>query len=67
MTIYHISETAEPVSLRQIFHKIQISSTDLFNVIYSLKSRFLVKDIPQDKINFFTVNPVVKAYVKKDG
>ncbi|MBD2547735.1 ATP-binding protein [Planktothricoides raciborskii] len=66
-TIYHISQAAEPVSLGQIFQEIQMSSTDLFNVMHSLKRRFLVEDIPQDKINFFTVNPVFKAYGKKDG
>ncbi len=62
--IYQISEAAEPVSLGQLFQKIQTSSTDLFNVMYSLKSRFLVEDIAQDKINFFALNPVVKAYGK---
>lgn len=64
-TIYHICEAAEPMSLGQISQKLKISSTDLFNVMYSLKRRFLVENLAEDKINFFTVNPVVKAYVKK--
>ena len=62
--LYHISSEAEPVSLGQIFKKMQGSSTALFNVIYSLKSRFWIEAIERDKMTFFAVGAVVKEYLK---
>ncbi len=64
--IYYIAGEAEAVSLGQIFHKMPMSSTDLFNVMHSLKSRFLVETIDRDQMTFFAVGSVVKAYVNKD-
>ncbi len=62
--LYHISGEAEPVSLGQIFKTMQGSSTALFNVIYSLKSRFWIETIERDKMTFFAVGAVGKAYLK---
>ncbi|MCT7950992.1 hypothetical protein NG798_14430 [Ancylothrix sp. C2] len=62
--LYQIAGEAEPVSLGQIFKKMQGSSTALFNLIYSLKSRFWIEAIERDKMTFFAVGAVVKEYLK---
>lgn len=59
-----ITVEVEPINLLEILNKIQISTRELFKVMESLKSRFLVEGIERDKTNFFVVTPVIKEYIK---
>lgn len=59
-----IAGEVEPISLLEILKKIEISIQELFKVMESLKSRFLVEGIERDKTTFFVVNQVIKEYIK---
>ncbi|MEG3973278.1 NB-ARC domain-containing protein [Microcoleus sp. herbarium8] len=62
--LYKIACEAEQVSWLHILKAIQISPVELFNAMQSLKSRLLVEGIDRDKTTFFTMDSIVKEYVK---
>lgn len=61
--VYLASQT-EPVAVSQCFNKIPFSSSEIVNAVRSLGSRFLLDAIDEEKITLFSLNPVLKQYVK---
>ncbi|NJS11050.1 MAG: hypothetical protein HC789_12085 [Microcoleus sp. CSU_2_2] len=60
----YLADRTEPVAVSQILNKIQLSPSELVNAVRSLKNRFLLDAIEQEKITLFSLNPVLKQYVK---
>ena len=57
------SETA-PVSLSKVPDNLQLSRSQFLKVMQSLGRRSLVEKIPEGDRTFFTLDPVLKEYVK---
>ncbi|MDF0552063.1 NB-ARC domain-containing protein [Kamptonema sp. UHCC 0994] len=53
-----------PVSLAQIPERIQLSHSELLKAIQSLGRRDLIEKIREGERNLFTLQPVIKEYVK---
>jgi AAA domain len=60
----HLANQPEPVAVSQFFHKIPFSPSEIVNAVRSLGSRFLMDAIEREKITLFSLNPVLKQYVK---
>ena len=60
----HLANQPEPVAVSQFLNKIPFSSSEIVNAMRSLGSRFLLDTIEQEKITLFSLNTVVKQYVK---
>lgn len=59
-----LAKENEPVSLPQIFKTVQLSTSDLLNAMQSLGMRSFLDAEEQGKTTFFSLNPVMKQYVK---
>ncbi|MCL1471822.1 ATP-binding protein [Argonema antarcticum] len=59
-----LANETEPVTLSQIDKTVQLSTSDLLNAMQSLGRRLLLEAKEQGKTTFFTLNPVLKQYVK---
>ncbi|GET36949.1 ATP-binding protein [Microseira wollei] len=59
-----LANASEPVALPQIFQTVQLSASDLLNAMRSLGRRLLLETQEQGKTTFFSLNPVLKQYVK---
>ncbi|NJL81699.1 MAG: hypothetical protein HC917_28475 [Richelia sp. SM2_1_7] len=61
LILHHIADQAEPVGLEQIIstsvklsnHNFELSATELFKIIYSLRNRFLDRSDRSTNPNFF--------------
>ncbi|MEG3968680.1 ATP-binding protein [Microcoleus sp. T2B6] len=60
----HLANQPEPVAVSQIFNKIPFSASEIVNAVRSLGNRFLLDTQEQEKITLFSLNPVLKQYVK---
>ncbi len=60
----HLANQAEPVAVSQCFKKIPFSPSEIVNAVRSLGNRFLLDAIEEEKITLFSLNPVLKQYVK---
>jgi NACHT domain len=60
----HLVDRTEPVAVSQVFNKIPFSPSEIVNAVRSLGSRFLLDAIEEEKITLFSLNPVLKQYVK---
>lgn len=59
-----LANETEPVTLSQIAKTVQLSTSDLLNAMQSLGRRLLLEAKEQGKTTFFTLNSVLKQYVK---
>ncbi|WP_445248699.1 AAA family ATPase [Microcoleus sp. OTE_8_concoct_300] len=59
-----LAKENEPVSLPPIFKTVQLSTSDLLNAMQSLGMRSFLDAEEQGKTTFFSLNPVMKQYVK---
>ncbi|MFB2972302.1 ATP-binding protein [Aerosakkonema sp. BLCC-F183] len=59
-----LAKETEPVYLPQILKVMQLSASDLLNAIQSLRWRLLLGAKEENKTAFFTLNTVLKQYVK---
>jgi len=57
------SETA-PVSISKVPENLQLSRSQFLKVMQSLGRRSLIEKIPEGDRTFFTLDPVLKEYVK---
>jgi hypothetical protein len=62
--IIQLAKENEPVSLPQIIKTIELSTSDLLNAMQSLGMRLFLDAEEHDKTTFFSLNPVMKQYVK---
>ncbi|MEG4504043.1 ATP-binding protein [Microcoleus sp. F6_B4] len=60
----HLANQPEPVAVSQIFNKIPFSPSGIVNAVRSLGNRFLLEAVEREKITLFSLNPVLKQYVK---
>ncbi|MEG4312893.1 MULTISPECIES: NB-ARC domain-containing protein [unclassified Microcoleus] len=60
----HLANQLEPVAVSQIFNKIPFSPSEIVNAVRSLGNRFLLDTQEQEEITLFSLNSVVKQYVK---
>ncbi|MEG4918217.1 hypothetical protein QUB12_34780, partial [Microcoleus sp. B7-D4] len=60
----HLANQPEPLAVSQIFNKIPFSASEIVNAVRSLGNRFLLDTQEQEKITLFSLNPVLKQYVK---
>ncbi|MEG4573960.1 ATP-binding protein [Microcoleus sp. N3A4] len=60
----HLANQPEPVAVSQIFNKIPFSPSEIVNAVRALGNRFLLEAIEEEKITLFSLNPVLKQYVK---
>ncbi|MBE9184496.1 ATP-binding protein [Microcoleus sp. LEGE 07076] len=60
----YLANQAEPVAVSECFNKIPYSSSAIVNAVRSLGNRFLLDIIEEEKITLFSLNPVLKQYVK---
>ena len=60
----HLANQPEPVAVSHFFNKIPFASSQIVNAVRSLGSRFLLDAVEEEKITLFSLNPVVKQYVK---
>ena len=60
----YLANQPEPVAVSQIFNKIPFASSEIVNAVRSLGNRFLLDTIEEEKITLFSLNPVMKQYVK---
>jgi ABC-type dipeptide/oligopeptide/nickel transport system ATPase subunit len=60
----HLANQPEPVAVSQIFNKIPFSPSEIVNAVRSIANRFLLDAIEEEKITLFSLNPVLKQYVK---
>ena len=56
----------EPVAISQILENVQLSSSELFNVLQSLGNRTLSEKQEHDNQALFNLSPVVRQYVKTE-
>jgi DNA-binding MarR family transcriptional regulator len=56
----------EPVAISQILENVQLSSSELFNMLQSLGNRALIEKQEQDNQALFNLSPVVRQYVKNE-
>jgi hypothetical protein len=62
--VIYLADRTEPVAVSQFFNKIPFSSFQIVNAVRSLGSRFLLDAIEEEKIILFSLNLVMKQYVK---
>jgi len=62
--VSHFASLAEPVAVSYFFNKIPLSSSEIVNAVRSLKNRFLLDAIEEEKITLFSLNPVLRQYVQ---
>jgi hypothetical protein len=60
----HLANQPEPVAVSQIFNKIPFSPSEIVNAVRSIANRFLLDAIEEEQITLFSLNPVLKQYVK---
>jgi len=60
----HLANQPEPVAVSQIFNKIPFSPSEIVNAVRSIANRFLLDAIEKEHITLFSLNPVLKQYVK---
>ncbi|MEG4988704.1 ATP-binding protein [Microcoleus sp. BR0-C5] len=60
----HLANQPEPVAVSQIFNKIPFSPSEIVNAVRSIANRFLLEAIEEEKITLFSLNPVLRQYVK---
>jgi NACHT domain len=60
----YLANQPQPVAVSQCFNKIPFSPSEIVNAVRSLGSRFLLDAIEEEKITLFSLNPVLKQYVK---
>jgi ABC-type dipeptide/oligopeptide/nickel transport system ATPase subunit len=60
----HLANQPEPLAVSQIFNKIPFSPSEIVNAVRSIANRFLLDAIEQEQITLFSLNPVLKQYVK---
>jgi hypothetical protein len=60
----HLANQPEPVAVSQIFNKIPFSPSEIVNAVRSIANRFLLDAIEEQQITLFSLNPVLKQYVK---
>ena len=60
----HLANQPEPVAVSQIFNKIPFSPSEIVNAVRSLINRFLLDAIEEENITLFSLNPVLRQYVK---
>ncbi|TAF41641.1 MAG: ATP-binding protein [Oscillatoriales cyanobacterium] len=60
----HLANQAEPVAVSHFFNQIPFSPSEIVNAVRSLGNRFLLDAIEREKITLFSLNPVLKQYVK---
>ncbi len=65
--LQHIADRAEPVGLEQIISNFEISATEIFKIIYSLRNRFWIEAIDQKNLTFSMTGSVVRQYIKMVG
>ena len=61
--VSHFASLAEPVAVTYFFNKIPLSSSEIVNAVRSLRNRFLLDAIEEEKITLFSLNPVLKQYL----
>jgi ABC-type dipeptide/oligopeptide/nickel transport system ATPase subunit len=59
-----LANQAESVAVSHFFNKIPFSPSEIVNAVRSLGNRFLLDAIEQEKITLFSLNPVLKQYIK---
>ena len=59
-----LAKENEPVSLAHLIKNITLPISELLNGIQSLGMRLLLDTKEHDKTRFFSLNPVLKQYVK---
>ena len=62
--VTHFANQSEPVAVSQIFNKIPFSPSEIVNAVRSIANRFLLNTQEQEQITLFSLNPVLKQYVK---
>jgi len=62
--VTHFASLAEPVAVSYFFNKIPLSPAELVNAVRSLRNRFLLDAIEEEKITLFSLNPVLRQYVQ---
>jgi len=62
--VTHFANLAEPVAVSYFFNKIPLSPAELVNAVRSLRNRFLLDAIEEEKITLFSLNPVLRQYVQ---
>ena len=60
----HLANQAEPVAVSQCFNKIPFSPSEIVNAVRTLGNRFLLDAVEEEQITLFSLNPVMKQYVK---
>jgi hypothetical protein len=60
----HLANQNESLPLSQFLKQIQLSPSEIVNGVSSLRNRFLVEAIEEEEITLFSLNPVLKQYVK---
>jgi len=60
----HLANQPEPVAVSQIFNKIPFSPSEIVNAGRAIANRFLLDAIEEENITLFSLNPVLKQYVK---
>jgi hypothetical protein len=60
----HLTNQPEPVAVSQFLNKIPFSPSEIVNAVRTLGNRFLLDTIEEEKITLFSLNPVMKQYVK---
>ncbi|MEG4105179.1 ATP-binding protein [Microcoleus sp. S13_C5] len=60
----HLANQPEPLAVSQIFNKIPFSPSEIVNAVRSIANRFLLDAVEREKITLFSLNPVLKQYVK---
>ena len=64
--ICYLGNEIEPVAISQIIENVQLSSSELFNMLQSLGNRVLIEKQEQDNQALFNLSPVVRQYVKTE-
>ena len=62
--VTHLANQAEPVAVSYFFNKIPFSPSEIVNAVRSLINRFLLDAIEEENITLFSLNPVLRQYVK---
>ena len=59
-----LAKENEPVAVPQIIKTVELSTSDLLNAMQSLGMRLFLDAEEQGKTTFFSLNPVMRQYVK---
>lgn len=62
--VTHFASQAEPVAVSYFFNKIPLSASEIVNAVRSLRNRFLLDAVEEEKITLFSLNLVLRQYVK---